>query len=83
MRACVRAPRSSDDTSGRSQPCGDANQLAEDKTHGHHPQSHREMGMDALTLANLGRQNQKPFGFYLLKVATVVTVSMYSWWRHF
>ena len=36
--ACVRVPRSSDDTSGRSQPCGDANQLAEDQTHGHHPQ---------------------------------------------
>ena len=36
-RACVGAPRSSDDTSGRSQPCGDANQLAEDQTHGHHP----------------------------------------------
>ena len=41
MRACVSAPRSSDDTSGRSQPCGDANQLAEDQTHGHHPQSHQ------------------------------------------
>ena len=41
VRACVRAPRSSDDTSGRSQPCGDANQLAEDQTHGHHPQSHQ------------------------------------------
>ena len=26
---CVRAPRSSDDTTGRSQPCGDANQLVE------------------------------------------------------
>ena len=32
-RAWVRAPRSSDDTSGRSQPYGDANQLGEDQTH--------------------------------------------------
>ena len=37
----MRASRSSDDTSGRSQPCGDANQLAEDQTHGHHPKSHQ------------------------------------------
>ena len=37
----MRASRSSDDTSGRSQPCGDANQLAEYQTHGHHPQSHQ------------------------------------------
>ena len=37
----VSQSRSSDDTSGRSQPCGDANQLAEDQTHGHHPQSHQ------------------------------------------
>ena len=38
---CVRASRSSDDTSGISQPYGDANQLAIDQTHGHHPQSHQ------------------------------------------
>ena len=41
MRACVRAPRSSGDTSGRSQPFGDENQLAEDQTHGPHSQSHQ------------------------------------------
>ena len=34
---CVRATRGSDNLTGRSQPCGDANQLAEDKTHGYHP----------------------------------------------
>ena len=33
----MRATRSSDNLTGRSQPCGDANQLAEDKTHGYHP----------------------------------------------
>ena len=41
-RAGVRAPRSSDDTLGS----GDANQLAEDQTHGHHPQSHQPSGFE-------------------------------------
>ena len=34
---CVCARRSYDNTSGRSRPCGDTNQLAEDQTHGYHP----------------------------------------------
>ena len=34
---CVGAPRSSGNLSGRSQPDGDANQLAEDQTHDYHP----------------------------------------------
>ena len=42
----MRAARSSDDTSGRSQPCGDANQLAEDQTHGYHPQSHQPSAIE-------------------------------------
>ena len=39
----MRATRSSDNLTGRSQPCGDANQLAEDKTHGYHPQTHQPL----------------------------------------
>ena len=40
----------------------------------------REMSMDALTLVNLAESDAI---LILSKVATVVTVSMYSWWRHF
>ena len=40
----------------------------------------REMGMEAPTLANLAESDAI---LILSQVATVVTVSMYSWWRHF
>ena len=40
----------------------------------------REMGIDALALANLAESD---IILILSKVAPVITVSMYSWWRHF
>ena len=43
----------SDDTSGRSQPCGDANQLAEDQTHGYHTQSHQPSAIEDMQQGNL------------------------------
>ena len=39
---CVRATRNSDNLAGRGQPCRDANQLGEDKTHGNHPNTTRQ-----------------------------------------
>ena len=39
--ACVSATRRSNNLRGRSQPCGDANQLAEDKTQWLSPQPHQ------------------------------------------
>ena len=45
---CVRATRSSDNLAGRSQPCGDANQLAEDKTHGYHLHTHQPSAIEDL-----------------------------------
>ena len=40
----------------------------------------REMGTDALALANLAESD---IISTLSKVAPVITVSMYSWWHHF
>ena len=39
-----------------------------------------EMGIDALALANL---TESDIILTLSKVAPVITVPMYSWWRHF
>ena len=38
--------RSSGNLSGIIQPCGDANQLAEDQTHGYHPQPHQPSAIE-------------------------------------